>query len=58
LLRVATAVGILMGITCVGFMNIVAGAVLGTAAGYLAEAVSAALKEKAPAETAEVKVTE
>ena len=58
LLRVATAVGILMGITCVGFMSIVAGAVLGTAAGYMAEAVSAALKEKAPAETAEVKVTE
>jgi len=57
LLRVATAIGILMGITCVGFMSIVAGAVLGTAAGYLAEAASAALREEAPAETAEVKGT-
>jgi len=55
LVRVVTAVGILMGITCVGFMSIVAGAIFGTVVGYLTGAVSAALKEKIPAETAEVK---
>ncbi|HAM50158.1 MAG TPA: hypothetical protein DCP92_05495, partial [Nitrospiraceae bacterium] len=52
LLRVATAAGIILGITCVGFMSVVVGSVLGTAAGYAAEAVAKALREEAPAEEA------
>jgi hypothetical protein len=49
LLRVATAAGIILGITCVGFMSIVVGSILGTAAGYAAAAVTAPLREEAPA---------
>jgi hypothetical protein len=50
LLRVATAAGIVLGVTCVGFMSIVVGSILGTAIGYAARALTASLKEKAPAE--------
>jgi len=53
LLRVATAAGIILGVTCVGFLSIVAGSVLGTVAGYAAHAAGAALKESAPAAEAE-----
>ena len=52
LLRVATAIGILLGIACVGFMSVMAGAVLGTAVGYVADAVTGTLREKAAGETA------
>ena len=51
LVRVATAAGIILGVTCVGFMSIVVGSILGTAVGYGVRAVTASAKEKAPAET-------
>jgi len=54
--RVATAAGIVLGITCVGFMSIVVGAILGTAVGYGARAVTTPVKEKAPAEAAHASV--
>jgi hypothetical protein len=53
LLRVATAAGIIMGITCVGFMSIVVGSILGTAVGYAAVAVTRPLREAGPAAEAE-----
>lgn len=56
LLRVATAVGIILGITCTGFMSIVVGSILGTVGGYAAEGVANALREKAhETEAAEAK---
>jgi len=56
LVRVAIAVGILLGIACVASVSIVVGAVLGTIAGYASEAVTNTLgakpssEEHAPAE--------
>jgi hypothetical protein len=50
LVRVATAAGIILGVTCVGFMSIVVGSILGTAVGYGVRAVTVTVKEKAPAE--------
>jgi hypothetical protein len=58
LLRVATAAGIIMGVTCVGFMSIVVGSILGTAAGYAAVAVTRPLREAGPAAEAETVTTE
>lgn len=55
LVRVATAMGILIGITCMASVSIVVGAIFGTAVGFLSEAVTGAAKEKAPAEGAHVK---
>lgn len=55
ILRLATAAGVIMGITCVGFLSIVVGAIFGTAAGYAVEALASAAREKAPAESAAVK---
>jgi hypothetical protein len=56
LLRLVTAAGIIVGITCIGFLSIVVGSVLGTVAGYVAETVTRALAVKAPAkESAHVK---
>jgi hypothetical protein len=55
LVRLATAAGILVGIVCVASVTIVVGAIFGTAAGYLLEALSSSAREKAPSETAEVK---
>ncbi|HAM51536.1 MAG TPA: hypothetical protein DCP92_12920 [Nitrospiraceae bacterium] len=56
LLRIVTAAGIILGITCVGFMSIVVGSVLGTVGGYVAVAVTKTLGEETPAEeTAQVK---
>src|SRR3990172_12931729 len=51
LLRVATAIGILLGIACVGFMSVMAGTVLGTGVGYAADMATGTLREEAPAET-------
>jgi hypothetical protein len=42
-----------MGITCVGFMSIVVGSILGTAVGYAAVAVTRPLREAGPAAEAE-----
>jgi hypothetical protein len=55
LLRVVTAAGIMLGITCMGFMSIVVGAIVGTAAGYAVQAISHGLEAKTPAESAQVR---
>lgn len=57
LMRVAVALGIMLGITCVAFVSIVVGAIFGTAVGYATEVISslAKVKEKAPSEAAEAK---
>lgn len=57
LVRIATAAGIILGVTCTGFMSIVVGSILGTAVGYGVRAVTVTAKEEAPAEsgTASVK---
>jgi len=52
LLRVVTAAGIILGITCVGFTSIVVGSVLGTVAGYAVETVTRSVEDKAPAQEA------
>ena len=57
LLRVATAAGMIMGVTCVGFMSIVVGSILGTAAGYAAVAVTRPLREAGPAAETEAATT-
>lgn len=53
--RALTAVGIVVGIACVGSVTIVVGAIFGTAIGYLSEALTRPAAERAP-EAAEVKV--
>ena len=55
LVRALTAVGIIVGIACVGSVTIVVGAIFGTAVGYLSEALTRPAAEKTP-EPAEVKV--
>lgn len=55
LVRVATAAGILVGISCVASVSIVVGAIFGTVVGYALEAVTSPGTEKAPAETAHAK---
>lgn len=57
LVRVATAAGMLIGITCLASLSIVVGAIFGTAVGYAAEALGSASGQKAlsEAETAAVK---
>ncbi|MBI4689645.1 MAG: hypothetical protein HY754_05195 [Nitrospirae bacterium] len=52
LVRMVVAVGILLGIVCVGSVTIVVGSILGTGLGYLVEAVTAPVEVK---ETADVK---
>lgn len=55
LVRIATAVGILVGISCVASVSIVVGAIFGTVLGYALEAVTSPGTAKAPAETAHAK---
>lgn len=50
LVRIATAFGILIGITCVGSVTIVVGAIFGTMIGYALEAVTNAAKKEVPSE--------
>ena len=52
LLRVVTAAGIILGITCVGFTSIVVGSVLGTVVGYALTAIKKSVEDKAPAQEA------
>jgi hypothetical protein len=52
LLRIVTAAGIILGITCVGFTSIVVGSVLGTAVGYAWAALTTTVEDKAPAQEA------
>lgn len=44
MVRMVTVVGILLGMVCLASVSIVVGAILGTALGYVTEAVSSALK--------------
>ncbi len=50
LVRAAVAVGVLVGITCIASVSIVVGAIFGTVAGYLAEALTGAAAVETPAE--------
>jgi len=50
LVRMIVAVGILLGIVCIGSVSIVVGSVLGTGLGYLVEALTAPAEVKEPAE--------
>lgn len=52
LVRVATAAGILVGISCVASVSIVVGAIFGTVLGYALEAVRTPAEVKASAEAA------
>lgn len=52
LVRVAVAVGVLMGEVCMASVSIVSGAILGTVIGYLVEAVSASVGVKEAEEVA------
>jgi hypothetical protein len=47
--RVVTAFGILVGITCVGSVTLIVGAIFGTVIGYAIEAVTNAKKGEMPA---------
>ncbi len=55
LVRIAVAMGVLVGITCIASVSIVVGAIFGTMVGYLTEALSSAARAKAPAEEVHVK---
>lgn len=55
LVRVAVAMGALVGIACIASVSIVVGAIFGTAVGYLSEAVTGMARAKAPAEEVHAK---
>jgi hypothetical protein len=55
LVRMFVAVGILLGVVCIGSVSIVLGSILGTGLGYLVEAVTAPAEVK-EADEAAVKV--
>ena len=52
IVRMVVAVGILLGIVCIGSVSIVVGSIIGTGAGYLVEAVSAPAAAKETTEAA------
>jgi hypothetical protein len=52
LVRIVTAFGILIGITCVGSVTIIVGAICGTVIGYAIEAVTNTTRKEMPAEKA------
>ncbi|HKN18293.1 MAG TPA: hypothetical protein VJW95_00745 [Dissulfurispiraceae bacterium] len=53
MVRVATALGILTGIACVGSVTITVGAILGTVIGYVTDAFTTATKEEMLSEEAQ-----
>ena len=56
IVRMIVAVGIMLGIVCIGSVSIVVGSIVGTALGYLVEAVAAPVEAKESTEaTIEVK---
>ncbi len=55
LVRVAVAVGALVGIACIASVSIVVGAIFGTAVGYLSEAVTGMARAKVPSEEVHAK---
>jgi len=50
IVRMAVAVGILLGIVCIGSVSIVMGSIVGTGIGYVMEAISAPVAGKETAE--------
>lgn len=46
IVRLAAAVGIMLGIFCIGSVSIVVGSIIGTALGYLVEAITAPAEAK------------
>ncbi len=50
LVRMAVAVGTLLGIVCIGSVSVVLGSIIGTGAGYLVEAVSSPVAAKETSE--------
>ncbi len=52
LVRIVTAFGIVVGITCVGSVTIIVGAIFGTMIGYALEALARAAKKEVPSEDA------
>lgn len=52
IVRMVVAVGILLGIVCIGSVSVVLGSILGTGIGYAVEAVSASAEVKETAEAA------
>ena len=56
LVRIATAFGILIGITCVGSVTIIVGAIFGTVLGYALEALSNASKKEISSEKTPIEI--
>jgi len=52
IVRMIVAVGILLGIVCIGSVSIVMGSIVGTGMGYLVEAASAPAEVKETSEAA------
>ncbi|MEW5746470.1 MAG: hypothetical protein AB1805_13650 [Nitrospirota bacterium] len=50
IVRIVTAVGILLGVFCIGAVSVVVGSILGTVSGYLYEAVAGPKEAKEGAE--------
>jgi hypothetical protein len=50
IVRMVVAVGILLGIVCIGSVSVVMGSILGTGIGYLVEAVSSPVPAKETSE--------
>lgn len=46
IVRIVTAVGIMLGVACIGSVSVVVGSILGTVGGYLFEAAAGHAKEK------------
>ena len=49
LVRMIVAIGIILGVVCIGSVTIIVGSIIGTALGYLIEAVTAPAEVKEPA---------
>ncbi|MBI5848925.1 MAG: hypothetical protein HZB31_13455 [Nitrospirae bacterium] len=52
IVRMVVAVGILLGIVCIGSVSIVLGSIVGTGIGYAVEAISSPVAAKETAEAA------
>ena len=52
IVRMVVAVGIMLGVVCIGSVSVVVGSIVGTALGYLVEAVTAPAEVKEPSEAA------
>ncbi|HEX8949831.1 MAG TPA: hypothetical protein VF790_12750 [Dissulfurispiraceae bacterium] len=52
IVRMVVAVGIMLGVVCIGSVSVVVGSIVGTALGYLVEAVTAPAEVKESSEAA------